>query len=59
VLVVVAVGGALMIARTGDDERVLDRATEQRRLREERARTRRGTPIAARQQREGRGGASR
>jgi hypothetical protein len=59
VLVVVAVGGALMIARTGDDERILDRAAEQRRLREERARTRRDQRAAARQQREGRGGASR
>jgi hypothetical protein len=59
VLVVVAVGGALMVARTGDDERILDRVAEQRRLREERARTRRDQRAAARQQREGRGGASR
>jgi hypothetical protein len=59
VLAVVAVGGALMVARTGDDERILDRVAEQRRLREERARTRRDQRAAARQQREGRGGASR
>jgi hypothetical protein len=59
VLAVVAVGGALMVARTGDDERILDRVAEQRRLREERARTRRDQRAAARQQREGRGGAPR
>jgi len=59
ILVVVALGGALMVARTGDDERILDRVAEQRRLREERARTRRDQRAAARQQREGRGGASR
>jgi hypothetical protein len=55
VLAVTAVGGALMIGRTGDDERVLDRAAEQRRLREVRAQTRRQHRAAARAQREGRG----
>ncbi len=58
VLVVVAVGGALMIGRTGDDERVLDRAAEQRRLREQRSRRRREHRAAARAQREGPGEAS-
>ena len=41
VLVILAVAGALMIGRTGDDERILDRAAEHRRLREQRARMRR------------------
>lgn len=60
ILAVVAVGGALMIARTGDDERVLDRAAEQRRLREQRARMRREHRTAARAQRTGTdGGAAR
>jgi hypothetical protein len=53
VLGLVALGGALMIARTGDDERVLDRATEQRRLRDERARLRRDHRAAARAERGG------
>jgi hypothetical protein len=57
VLVVAAVGGALMIGRTGNDERLLDRAAEQRRLREMRAQTRRAHRAAARAQREGRGSA--
>jgi hypothetical protein len=56
VLAVVALGGALMIARTADDERVLDRAAEQRRLREQRSRLRREHRAAARAQRGGRGG---
>ncbi len=56
VLAVVAVAGALMIGRTGDDERVLDRAAEQRRLREQRARMRREHRAAARAQRTGGGG---
>ncbi len=51
VLVVLAVAGALMIGRTGDDERTLDRAVEHRRLREERARMRREHRAAARAQR--------
>jgi len=53
ILAVLAVGGALMIGRTGDDERVLDRAAEQRRLREQRARLRREHRAAARAQRAG------
>jgi hypothetical protein len=56
VLAVVAVGGALMIGRTSEDERVLDRAVEHRRLREQRARTRREHRAAARAAREGGGG---
>ncbi len=56
VLVAVAVGGALMIGRTGQDERVLDRAGEQRRLRDERARMRREHRAAARAERSGRQG---
>jgi hypothetical protein len=55
VLAIVSVGGALMIGRTGDDERVLDRAAEQRRLREQRAQLRRDHRAAARALREGRG----
>jgi hypothetical protein len=47
-LAVTAVAGALMIGRAGDDERVLDRAAEQRRLREERTRLRREHRAAAR-----------
>jgi hypothetical protein len=58
VLAVVAVAGGLMIGRTGDDERLLDRAAEQRRLREERTRMRRQHRAAARAQRDGRGGAA-
>ncbi len=58
VLVVVAVGGGLMIGRTGEDERLLDRAAEQRRLRELRSRLRREHRAAARAQRGGRGGAT-
>jgi hypothetical protein len=58
VLAIVAVGGALMVGRTGDDEHALDRVATQRRLREERARMRREHRVAARAQREGRGGAS-
>jgi hypothetical protein len=54
-LAVAAIGGALMIGRTGEDERVLDRAAEQRRLREVRAQTRRQHRAAARAQRESRG----
>ncbi len=53
VLAIVAVGGALMIGRTGDDERALDRAAEQRRAREQRARMRREHRAAARAQRPG------
>jgi hypothetical protein len=58
VLAVVAVAGGLMIGRTGDDERLLDRAAEQRRLREERTRMRRQHRAAARAQRDERGGAA-
>ena len=59
-LAVVAIAGALMIGRVGDDERALDRAAEHRRLREQRARMRREHRAAARAQREGRaGGATR
>jgi hypothetical protein len=53
ILAVVAISGALMIGRTGDDERVLDRAAEQRRLREQRSRMRREHRAAARAQRTG------
>jgi len=49
--VVAGIGGALMIARAGSDERHLDRALEERRLREERARRRREDREAARRQR--------
>jgi hypothetical protein len=55
VVVVVAIAGALMVGRTGDDERILDRAAEQRRLREQRTRMRREHRAAARAQRD-RGG---
>jgi hypothetical protein len=55
VLAIAAIGGALMIGRTGNDERVLDRAAEQRRLRELRAQTRRAHRAAARAQRDGQG----
>jgi hypothetical protein len=48
VLGVVAVAGAVMIGRTGDDERSLDRVAEHRRLREQRARMRREHRAAAR-----------
>ncbi|HEY7926810.1 MAG TPA: hypothetical protein VIG86_05225 [Candidatus Dormibacteraeota bacterium] len=58
VLAIVAIGGAVMIARTAEDERVLDRAAEQRRLREQRSRLRREHRAAARAQRGGRGGAA-
>jgi hypothetical protein len=58
ILVVLAVGGALMIGRTGEDERVLDRAAEQRRLREQRAQMRRDHRAAARSQRAGTDGAA-
>lgn len=51
ILLVAAVAGALMIGRTGDDERVLDRAAEQRRLRDQRARMRREHRAAARARR--------
>jgi hypothetical protein len=54
-LAVVTIAGALMVGRTGDDERILDRAAEQRRLREQRARMRREHRAAARALR---GGAS-
>jgi hypothetical protein len=47
-LAIVAIGGAFMIGRTGDDERALDRAAEQRRMREQRAQTRREHRAAAR-----------
>ncbi len=53
VLAAVAVGGALMIGRVGDDERLLDRAAEQRRLREQRNLMRRQHRAAARAQRGG------
>ncbi|MDQ6855669.1 MAG: hypothetical protein M3Z57_01175 [Candidatus Dormibacteraeota bacterium] len=53
ILAIVAVGGALMIGRVGEDERILDRAAEQRRLREERARMRREHRAAARAMRTG------
>jgi hypothetical protein len=56
VLAVVAAGGGLMIARTGEDERVLDRLAEQRRLREQRSRLRREHRAAARALRGGGGG---
>jgi hypothetical protein len=59
VLAAVAVGGALMIARTGEDERLLDRAAEQRRLREQRSRLRREHRAASRAQRGGGSGAAR
>lgn len=55
VLALVAVGGALMIGRTGDDERVLDRAADQRRMREQRSSLRRQHRAAARALRSGRG----
>jgi hypothetical protein len=48
VLALVAVGGALMIGRTSDDEKALDRAAEGRRLREQRAQMRRDHRAAAR-----------
>ncbi len=51
ILAILAVGGALMIGRTGEDERILDRAAEQRRLREQRTRMRREHRAAARAQR--------
>lgn len=54
-LALAAIGGALMIGRTGDDERVLDRAAEQRRLRDQRTRLRREHRAAARAERAGRG----
>ncbi len=53
VLALVAVGGGLMIGRTGDDERALDRAAESRRLREQRAQMRRDHRAAARAARDG------
>jgi hypothetical protein len=53
VLAIVAVAGALMVGRTGNDERTLDRAAEQRRAREQRARMRREHRAAARAQRTG------
>jgi type IV secretory pathway VirB2 component (pilin) len=59
ILVIVAVGGALMIGRTGDDERILDRAAEQRRLREQRAHMRREHRAAARALRSGSDGGVR
>lgn len=49
-LAVVSVTGALLIGRTGDDEHRLDRAAEQRRLREQRAAARRDQRAAARAQ---------
>jgi hypothetical protein len=51
VLAIVAIGGGLMIGRTGDDERVLDRAAEQRRLREQRTLMRREQRAATRSKR--------
>lgn len=51
-LVVVAIGGALLIGRTGADERALDRAAEQRRLREQRGESRRQNRAAARSRRD-------
>jgi hypothetical protein len=54
VLGIVAVAGALLIGRTGEDERQLDRAAEHRRLREQRGRLRREHRAAARAQRGGR-----
>ena len=54
-LALAAIGGALMIGRTGDDERVLDRAAEQRRLRDQRTRLRREHRAAARAERARRG----
>ncbi len=56
ILLVLSVAGALMIGRTGDDERALDRAAEQRRLRDQRAQMRREHRAAARAQRTGSGG---
>lgn len=56
VLAVVAIAGGLMIGRTGDDERVVDRAAESRRLREQRSRLRREHRAAARSQRDVGGG---
>jgi hypothetical protein len=53
VLAIVAVAGALMIGRTSDDEKALDRAAESRRLREQRAQMRRDHRAAARAAREG------
>lgn len=58
VLAIVAIGGGLMIARTSEDERMLDRAAEQRRLRDQRSRLRREHRAAARAQRGGRGGST-
>ncbi|HSP65553.1 MAG TPA: hypothetical protein VLO10_05115 [Candidatus Deferrimicrobium sp.] len=53
ILAVLAIGGALMIGRTGEDERVLDRAAEQRRLRDQPAQMRREHRAAARALRTG------
>ena len=56
-LAVAAVLGGLLVGRVGEDERVLDRHTEQRRLREQRSHQRREHRAAARAQRgAGRGG---
>jgi hypothetical protein len=54
-LAVASVAGALFIGRTGEDERRLDHAAEQRRMREQRTAARRGQRAAARAQRERRG----
>lgn len=59
ILAVVAIGGAVMIGRTGEDERVLDLAAEHRRLREQRGRLRREARAAARAQQAGSRGSSR
>lgn len=59
VITVTAVAGALLIGRTGEDERHRDRAAEARRLRDERAAARREHRAAARAQRTSRTGGSR
>ena len=51
VLAVLAVAGALLVGRTGEDERLADRALEQRRMREERTRIRRQQRDEARSRR--------
>lgn len=51
VLAVASVAGALLIGRTGEDERRVDRAADHRRLREQRAAARRDQRAAARAQR--------
>lgn len=58
-LALTALGGAMLIGRPGDDERVLDRVAEQRRLREQRTQQRRENRAAARAQRGAGRGAAR